>query len=150
MTDATTYAGIDVAKDRLDVVLRPSGEYVQASTSRPPTTSGASGRWCVASGRRSLALVVLEATGGWSGPPGCRWPSSTPGRSGARDTGKLAKTDRIDAAVLAHFAGAVRPEPRPLADEHARELSAVLLRRRQILATTTAEGNRVLSPRRKP
>ena len=57
-------------------------------------------------------------------------------------TGKLAKTDRIDAAVLAHFAEAVRPEPRPLADEHARELSAVMLRRRQILAMTTAEGNR--------
>ena len=58
-------------------------------------------------------------------------------------TGKLAKTDRIDAAVLAHFfAEAVRPEPRPLADEHARELSAVVLRRRQILAMTTAEANR--------
>ena len=60
----------------------------------------------------------------------------------AKATGKLAKTDRIDAAVLAHFAEAVRPEPRPLADEHARELSAVVLRRRQILAMTTAEANR--------
>jgi transposase len=60
----------------------------------------------------------------------------------AKATGKLAKTDRIDAAVLAHFAEAVKPEPRPLADEHARELSAVVLRRRQILAMTTAEANR--------
>ena len=60
----------------------------------------------------------------------------------AKATGKLAKTDRTDAAVLAHFAEAVRPEPRPLADEHARELSAVVLRRRQILAMTTAEANR--------
>jgi transposase len=52
--------------------------------------------------------------------------------------------------VLAHFAEAVRPEPRPLADEHARELSAVLLRRRQILAMTTAEANRArtAAPRR--
>ena len=57
-------------------------------------------------------------------------------------TGKLAKTDRIDAAVLAHFAEAVRPQPRPLADEHARELSAVVTRRRQLLAMTTAEANR--------
>jgi transposase len=56
-------------------------------------------------------------------------------------TGKLAKTDRIDAAVLAYFfAEVVRPQPRPLADEHARELSAVVLRRRQILAMTTAEA----------
>jgi transposase len=63
-------------------------------------------------------------------------------RDFAKATGKLAKTDRIDAAVLAHFAEAVRPQPRPLADEHARELSAVVLRRRQILAMTTAEANR--------
>src|SRR5215208_3962652 len=63
-------------------------------------------------------------------------------RDFAKATGKLAKTDRIDAAVLAHFAEAVKPEPRPLADEHARELSAVVLRRRQILAMTTAEANR--------
>jgi transposase len=49
----------------------------------------------------------------------------------AKATGKLAKTDRIDAAVLAHFAEAVRPKPRPLAEEHARELSAVVLRRRR-------------------
>ena len=78
----------------------------------------------------------------------CQWRSSTPGRSGFRQGhgGKLAKTDRIDAAVLAHFAEALRSQPRPLADEHARELSAVvlsvLLRRRQILAMTTAEANR--------
>ena len=62
-------------------------------------------------------------------------------RDFARATGKLAKTDRIDAAVLALFAEAVRPEPRPLAEEHARELSAVVLRRRQILAMRTAEAN---------
>jgi transposase len=63
-------------------------------------------------------------------------------RDFAKATGKLAKTDRIDAAVLAHFAEAVRPKPRPLADEHARELSAVVLRRGQILAMATAEANR--------
>jgi transposase len=61
---------------------------------------------------------------------------------GGLATGKLAKTDRIDAAVLAHFAEAVRPKPRPLADEHARELSAVVIRRRQILAMMTVEANR--------
>ena len=51
-------------------------------------------------------------------------------------------TDRIDAAVLAHFAEAVRPKPRPLADEDARELHALVLRRRQIIDMITAEGNR--------
>ena len=66
-------------------------------------------------------------------------------------TGKLAKTDRIDAAVLAYFfAEVVRPQPRPLADEHARELSLVVLRRRQILAMTTAEANRARTRPRRP
>jgi len=73
-------------------------------------------------------------------------------RDFAKATGKLAKTDRIDAAVLAHFfAEAVRPEPRPLADEHARELSAVVLRRRrQILAMTTAEAKTGRARRLRP
>ena len=71
-------------------------------------------------------------------------------RDFAKATGKLAKTDRIDAAVLAHFAEAVRPEPRPLADEHARELSAVVLRRRQILAMTTAVANTGRARPRRP
>lgn len=65
-------------------------------------------------------------------------------RDFAKAAGRLAKTDRIDAAVLAHFAEAIRPEVRPLAGEQARELAAVLLRRRrQLLAMITAEGNRV-------
>jgi transposase len=88
-----------------------------------------------------VALAVLEATGGLEQsaaaalalagvPVAIVNPRQV--RDFAKATGKLAReTDRIDAAVLAHFAEAVRPEPRPLADEHARELSAVLLRRRQ-------------------
>ena len=158
MTDATTYAGIDVAKDRLDVVLRPSGGYVEATNDERGIRS------VVRRLRKEdVALAVLEATGGLEHPvaaalalagvPGAivnprqvRDFAKATGRQ-LRDvrglaTGKLAKTDRIDAAVLAHFAEAVRPEPRPLADEHARELSAVVLRRRQILAMTTAEANR--------
>jgi transposase len=96
--------------------------------------------------------VVLEATGGLKQPAAAALALAgvpvaivNPRQVSdfAKATGKLAKTDRIDAAVLAHFfAEAVRPEPRPLADEHARELSAVVLRRRQILAMTTAEANR--------
>jgi transposase len=57
--------------------------------------------------------------------------------------GNLAKTDILDAKVLAHFAEAVRPEPRPLPDEQAQLLSATLLRRRQIIAMITSEENRL-------
>jgi transposase len=106
-----------------------------------------------------VALAVLEATGGLEQPAAAALAlagvpvaivNPRQVRDFAKATGKLAKTDRIDAAVLAHFAEAVRPEPRPLADEHARELSAVVLRRRQILAMTTAEAKtgRAARPRR--
>jgi transposase len=143
----TYYAGIDVAKDRLDVVLRPSGEYVEATNDERGIRS------VVRRLRKEdVALAVLEATGGLEQPAAAALalagvPVAIVNPRQVRDvrgmaTGKLAKTDRIDAAVLAHFAEAVKPEPRALADEHARELSAVVLRRRQILAMTTAETNR--------
>ena len=143
----TYYAGIDVAKDRLDVVLRPSGEYMEATNDERGIRS------VVRRLRKEdVALAVLEATGGLEQPIAADLalagvPVAIVNPRQLRDvrglaTGKLAKTDRIDAAVLAHFAETVRPQPRPLADEQARELSAVVLRRRQILAMTTAEGNR--------
>jgi transposase len=143
----TYYAGIDVAKDRLDVLLRPSGEYLEATNDERGIRS------VVRRLRKEdVALAVLEATGGLEQPAAAALAlagvpvaivNPRQVRDFAKATGKLAKTDRIDAAVLAHFfAEAVRPEPRPLADEHVRELSAVLLRRRQILAMTTAEANR--------
>jgi transposase len=148
MTETPTYyAGIDVAKDRLDVVLRPSGKYLEATNDERGIRS------VVRRLRKeNVALAVLEATGGieqsaaaelaLAGVP-VAIVNPRQVRDFAKATGKLAKTDRIDAAVLAHFfAEAVRPQPRPLADEHARELSAVVLRRRQILAMTTAEANR--------
>ena len=146
MTETPTYyAGIDVAKDRLDVVLRPSGEYMEATNDERGIRS------VVRRLRKEdVALAVLEATGGLEQPAAADLAlagvpvaivNPRQVRDFAKATGKLAKTDRIDAAVLAHFAEAVRPQPRPLADEHARELSAVVLRRRQILAMTTAEAN---------
>jgi transposase len=64
-------------------------------------------------------------------------------RDFARATGRLAKTDRLDAHVLAHFAAAVGPTPRPLPDEAAQELKALLERRRQVVAMRTAEANRL-------
>src|SRR5215211_2474296 len=147
------YVGIDVAKDRLDVVLRPTGEYMG-------TTNDERGIKAVVRHLRKqeeeeeeeIALVVLEATGGLEQPAAAALAfAGVPVaivnprhvRDFAKAVGRLAKTDRIDAAVLAHFAEAIRPEARPLANEQARELAAVLLRRRQLLAMITAEGNRV-------
>src|SRR5215212_1415531 len=147
------YVGIDVAKDRLDVVLRPTGEYLG-------TTNDERGIKAVVRHLRKqeeeeeeeIALVVLEATGGLEQPVAAALAfagvpvaivNPRQVRDFAKAVGRLAKTDRIDAAVLAHFAQAIRPEARPLANEQARELAAVLLRRRQLLAMITAEGNRV-------
>src|SRR5215207_4560800 len=141
------YVGIDVAKDRLDVVLRPTGEYLG-------TTNDERGIKAVVRHLRKqeeIALVVLEATGGLEQPAAAALAlagvpvaivNPRQVRDFAKAVGRLAKTDRIDAAVLAHFAQAIRPEARPLANEQARELAAVLLRRRQLLAMITAEGNR--------
>src|SRR5215217_5179259 len=141
------YVGIDVAKDRLDVVLRPTGEYLG-------TTNDERGIKAVVRHLRKqeeIALVVLEATGGLEQPAAAALAfagvpvaivNPRQVRDFAKAVGRLAKTDRIDAAVLTHFAEAIRPEARPLANEQARELAAVLLRRRQLLAMITAEGNR--------
>ena len=63
-------------------------------------------------------------------------------RDFARATGRLAKTDRIDAAVIAHFAEAVRPPVRPLPDKKAHVLDELVTRRRQVIEMMTAEGNR--------
>jgi len=137
------FVGIDVSKDRLDVGIRPHGEslgftnndegiseLVRMMTSKKPT------------------LVVLEATGGFELPvaaamavAGIALAIVNPRqvRDFARATGKLAKTDKIDAAVLARFAEAVRPEPRPLRDEESRALSALVARRRQLVEMLVAE-----------
>lgn len=63
-------------------------------------------------------------------------------RDFARATGRLAKTDAIDARVLAHFAELIQPHPRPLPDAHSRELMALVARRRQVIEMLTTESNR--------
>jgi transposase len=98
------------------------------------------------------ALVILEATGGFEGPllaalavtrvPVVR-ANPRQVRAFAQAVGILAKTDRIDARVLAHFAEAVKPVPRPLPDAATQELRALLLRRRQVVDMLTAERNRL-------
>jgi transposase len=102
-------------------------------------------------------LVVLEATGGLEIPLAsvlacAQQPVAVVNprqvRDFARATGRLAKTDLLDAQVLAHFAEAVRPEPRPVPDERLQALGALLGRRRQLVEMLTMEKNRLHSARK--
>jgi transposase len=141
------FVGIDVAKAELVVGTRPAAE-----------------RWTVANDERGVrtlverltrdapTLIVLEATGGYellavAGLAAAGLPvvvvNPRQVRDFARATGQLAKTDRIDADVLALFAERVRPEVRALRDEDAQELDALLARRRQLLDMLQAEKNRL-------
>ena len=115
---------------------RPSGPPGPPSAS--PTTRPASPPWSPGSRPLAPALVVLEATGGFELPAvaalqaaGIPVAAINPrqARDFAKATGRLAKTDRIDAEVLAHFAEAVRPEPRPRPPAEGRALDALLTRR---------------------
>ena len=147
MNASPVFAGIDVSKHRLDIALRPGSE----PWSVPNDSAGIDelvGRLRAA----DPALTVLEATGGFETaavaalaqadlPVVVANPRQV--RDFARATGQLAKTDQIDAQVLALFAERVRPEVRPLPDEEARILDALLTRRRQVLQMLTAEKNRL-------
>ena len=139
--------GIDVAKSELVVAARPTGEQWSV------TNDEAGVRELVARlGPLTPTLIVLEATGGYEllcvaalAAAGLPVVVVNPRqvRDFARATGQLAKTDRIDAAILALFAERVQPEVRPLADAAAHELETLLARRRQLLEMLQAERNRL-------
>lgn len=140
------FVGIDVSKDRLDVHLRPTGEAFTA-------TRDGRGLDGLAARLRGLApeLVVLEATGGFelavaAALAGAGLPLAVVNpaqiRAFARAVGQPAKTDRLDAALIARFAEQVRPEPRPVASEQAQVLAELVARRRQIVEMIGMEGNR--------
>jgi transposase len=147
MITVSVFVGIDVSKDRLDVALRPSGD-----------------RWAVANEEPGLAtlvervrglsptLIVLEATGGLEAPlTGALAAAGLPVvvvnprqvRDFAKATGTLAKTDALDASILAQFGEVIRPALRPLPDAATQALSALLARRRQLIEMLTAEKNRL-------
>lgn len=141
------FAGIDVAKASLELGLRPTGETSTFENS-------AEGIALLVERLRSLnpQLVVMEATGGLemalaAALAAAQIPLSVVNPRQVRDfakaTGKLAKTDAIDALCLAHFADAIKPEPRPIKDEDALALNALQARRRQVLEMLTAEKNRL-------
>lgn len=140
------FVGIDVSKQRLDVHLRPSGEAFAV----PRDDEGLATLVGQLKGA-SAELVVVEATGGFemvvaAALAGAGLPLAVVNprqiRDFARATGRLAKTDAIDAAVIARFAEAIRPEPRPMPDAEAQLLGEFVARRRQLVDTIVAESNR--------
>ena len=147
MSTVSVFVGIDVAKDRLDVAVRPTGDRWAVAHDDPGIATVVTRLRA-----RPPALVVLEATGGLEIPlTGALAAAGLPVvvvnprqvRDFAKATGQLAKTDALDAAVLAQFAEAVRPALRPLPDAATQALSALLARRRQLIEMRTAEQNRL-------
>ena len=146
--------GTDVAKAALDVAVRPSGEARQLA--HAAAGIGALVGWMQA---LSPAVTVVEPTGGDEAPlvaelgvahlPGAV-VNPRPVRDFARATGRLVKTDRLDAQAVAHCGQAVRPTPRPLPDGDAQALAALVERRRQVVAMRTAEENRLGATRVAP
>ena len=149
MTPLPLFVGIDVAKDTLDVAVRPTTETWTVGNDEAGITALVTQLQTV-----TPTLVVLEATGGFQGAVTAALAAAglpvvvvNPRQvhAFARAVGILAKTDRIDARVIAHFAEAVRPIPRPLPDAETQELRALLGRRRQLIEMLTAEGHRLAS-----
>lgn len=146
MESTERYVGVDVSSQVVDVHVRPDG-----AAKRFERRFGFD---AVVEFLRPYApkLIVLEATGGYEAPVAAALASAgfalaivnpRQARDFAKATGKLAKTDKIDASVLAHFADAVRPAAQQLRDEEARELDALVARRRQLVEMLVAEQNRL-------
>ena len=141
------YVGIDVSKAQVDVAVRPTGQ-----------------RWIVSYDEAEIkglvsqiaelgpVLVLLEATGGLELPLVAALATAAlpvavvnprQVRDFARATGTLAKTDALDAGVLAHFAEVVRPDVRPLKDTETQVLSSLTARRNQVMTMLVSEKNRL-------
>jgi transposase len=140
------FVGIDVSKDRLDVHVLPSDEAFAVARH-------GEGLDVLVERLRALPaeLVVLEATGGYEtvvaaalAAGGLPLVVVNPRqiRDFARAAGQLAKTDRLDARIIARFAQAMRPEPRPVPSAAAQALGELVARRRQIVEMIGAENNR--------
>lgn len=148
---AGIFVGIDVSKAWLDIAIHEQGEVWRARN----TDEGIE---TLMERLKSLApeMVLLEATGGFEMllvaqlrqaalPVVVTNPRRV--RAFARSTGRLAKTDKLDAKLLAHFAAAVRPPVRQLPSEEEEQLTALLTRRRQVVDMLTVEKNRLVTVR---
>jgi transposase len=140
-----SFVGIDVSKATLDVATSDGRAWQSANAPEAIDV--------LVTDLADATLVVLEATGRYEAP--CAAALAVAGipvavinprqaRDFAKATGRFAKTDAIDAAMLARFAEAVRPEPRPLPDAESEALVALTTRRRQIIGMLVAERNRSL------
>lgn len=147
MEQQATYVGLDVAKAQVDVAVRPGDDGWQVARDE-------AGIRKLVSRLKTLepALVLLEASGGLEVPVVAALAAGAlpvvvvnprQVRDFARATGKLAKTDALDAAVLAHFAEAVRPPVRPLRDAETQVLHSLASRRHQVMTMLVSEKNRL-------
>ncbi len=154
MQEERIFVGVDVSKAWLDVAVSPDGEHWRIGQTQAELDALA-GRLT----ELRPALVVCEATGGLEIPlavalhaVGLAVAVVNPRqvRQFAQAMGILAKTDRSDASVLAEFAQRIEPTPRPLPDARARELAALVARRRQLVEMITMETNRLHAARMPP
>ena len=141
-----SFIGIDVSKQQLEVAAHESDYHF-----RCPNKANAFGELIAELISLRPALIVLEATGGLEIPvvsalhaAGLPVVVVNPRqvRDFAKALGQLAKTDRLDARVLAHFAAAIKPPPRPIKSKEERELDALKSRRDQLIEMLTDEKNR--------
>jgi transposase len=138
--------GVDVAKERLDVHVRPEGERFTV-----PADEGGLQELVRQLQRVGPGVVVLEATGGYEVPVAAALAAAgvpvaivnpRQVRDFARAIGRLAKMDALDAETLARFGEAVRPAVRPLPDAQTQVLGELVVRRRQLVEMLAAESNR--------
>jgi transposase len=143
----STYAGIDVAKRQLRVALAPGGANWEIANDEAGIEQLVQRLQA-----ERVELTVAEATGGWEmavvsalAAAGLAVVVANPRevRDFARALKRLAKTDRVDAAVLAEYAQRVQPQVRALPDDQTQELQALVMRRRQVVSMITAERNRL-------
>lgn len=144
-----TFLGLDVSREVLDLHVRPTGQIGRF----PNTPDGHRQLLAALPPVAAVARVVLEATGGLEGPVAAvlataGYPVAVVNPRQVRDfakaVGRLAKTDALDAAILAHFGDALRPDVRPLPAAELQEFRELLDRREQLLQMRTAESNRLV------
>jgi len=143
---AACFVGMDVSLETVDVAVHPGTAFQIPNDDRGIAEAVTRFQACPST------LIVLEATGGLEVPlAGALAAAGLPVvvinprqvRDFARAAGQLAKTDRLDAQILARFAGAIRPPVRPIPNEQTQALAALVARRRQLIEMLTAEKNRV-------
>jgi len=143
MSTQKKYAGIDVSKHKLNIAIYPSNEEWETGNDDEGIA-----QIVKKMKQKKVELVVLEPTGGYERPlvlglhlATVRLALINPrqGRDFAKSLGRLAKTDRVDAMMLARFGEATKPEPREIPDKASLELEALVLRRRQLVSIKAAE-----------